>query len=608
MDVTKQSFHQHLPRLLTDLSESCFVALDLEFSGIFTRRPGGGAVNGGSNGKQTLQSRYEEVKEAAEAYQILQIGLTFIKEDVKNGMYTLRPYNLHLSPLLDPKLDVERQWSYQSSAVDFLMGNGFSMHAPFMEGLPYLSRLEEATARERLSQRESNMAAITTIKCEDMDDGSLQFLVETRRQIDEWMTQGMAKDGFLNIPSWSSANNNKQINNYQKRLVHQLIRSEYPSLVSMGRAAFVQIIPFDEKREEEVRSEKIRVLQQRISQQTGFRWIVEGMAGGDLSNLDSRCFLQILSASRVSGEALFEHSRKLQNKLKAKRPILVGHNMFTDLVNFYRCFIGDLPDKVEDFQKAIHELFPMVIDTKYMATHNCSSSKPSSSLIELNTLLAESKTPEIRIDPDHYKYHSGNSLHEAGYDSLLTAQVLLRLSTQLHGEMAHSSRKESCKTYNFDHTLSRTSWTIPNASTPTHVTSRVDKLIDIDGRTTSYLNGGLKPTMLNGTGKGISHQRAPSQVPVNWNEAAVYSRIRSIFAHPTKFDLLTDQTDEIVTYRSPSPGPGRSLLDFNEDNGVGERKAKGGQLITRFDNDFWKVYGNKLRVFGTIEELCDLNC
>ena len=30
-------------------------------------------------------------------------------------------------------------------------------------------------------------------------------------------------------------------------------------------------------------------------------------------------------------------------------------------------------------------------------------------------------------------------------------------------------------------------------------------------------------------------------------------------------------------------------------------------LMPSFDSDFWKVYGNKLRVFGTREELCDLN-
>lgn len=85
MDVTKQSFSQHLPRLLNDLAESTFVALDLEFSGIVARQSG---PNPGSDlwgEKQTLQARYEEVKYAAETYQVLQIGLTFAREDTETG-------------------------------------------------------------------------------------------------------------------------------------------------------------------------------------------------------------------------------------------------------------------------------------------------------------------------------------------------------------------------------------------------------------------------------------------------------------------------------------------------------------------------------------------
>src|SRR4030095_9370417 len=79
MDITKQAFYHHLPRILNDITECCFVALDLELSGIATRQCRGLA------GKQSLQERYDEVKDAAEIYQILQIGLTFVREDVENG-------------------------------------------------------------------------------------------------------------------------------------------------------------------------------------------------------------------------------------------------------------------------------------------------------------------------------------------------------------------------------------------------------------------------------------------------------------------------------------------------------------------------------------------
>src|ERR1700712_4947918 len=60
---------------------------------------------------------------------------------------------------------------------------------------------------------------------------------------------------------------------------------------------------------------------------------------------------------------------EIDAKLKRKRHVVVGHNLFTDLVFIYSAFIGKLPDTVEDFQARIHNLFPYVIDTKYLATH-----------------------------------------------------------------------------------------------------------------------------------------------------------------------------------------------------------------------------------------------
>jgi poly(A)-specific ribonuclease len=84
MNITKQSLHYLLPRLLNALAECHFVALDLELSGISLRQNPGRSSKS-SAGKQTLQQRYEEVKEAAERYQVLQIGLTLATEDVEAG-------------------------------------------------------------------------------------------------------------------------------------------------------------------------------------------------------------------------------------------------------------------------------------------------------------------------------------------------------------------------------------------------------------------------------------------------------------------------------------------------------------------------------------------
>lgn len=86
MDVNRGSFYPLLLDILTDISESHFVSIDLELSGV----PSKESWAKGGAGKPTLQERYLEVKEAAEKYQILQIGLTCVEQNLQDGNSTLR--------------------------------------------------------------------------------------------------------------------------------------------------------------------------------------------------------------------------------------------------------------------------------------------------------------------------------------------------------------------------------------------------------------------------------------------------------------------------------------------------------------------------------------
>ncbi|PGH35553.1 hypothetical protein GX50_01655 [[Emmonsia] crescens] len=620
MDVTKHSFNQHLPRILNDLVESSFVALDLEFSGIVTRQSGPSLGSSLRGGKQTLQARYEEVKDAAQTYQVLQIGLTFARKDVETGTYVLRPYNFHLNPVLDQKLGVERRWSYQSSAVEFLLKMGFRMEAPFADGLPYLSRLEETKATAKLADGEHSMATIADIKLENMDAESHAFLAEVRRLIAVWINEIGDKEEYLNIPEPCPLENGNiasilgsgrfSLNSYQKRLVHQLVRTEYPSLVSISRQTFVQIIPYNKQREDYLRIDKSRALRERVVQQTGFRWIVEGMVGGDLSAMDPRVFLGCISNSApVDAKALLSYSDDLQSKLKSRQSVLVGHNLFTDLINFYKCFIGDLPDRIEDFQEAIHALFPFVIDTKYMATHNCSSVTPSSSLVEIYDNLAQRKIPKISLDTEHDKYLDEKPLHEAGYDSLLTAKILIRLAAALQGEEPISSPTTPCIAQpivleDWPRTPLKTASSMRN-----RVENKVGKLIDIDEPDLSDSQSFSSSTSMMSIFdrrpmRKFGDKSTPKQGPVDWSTETEISRIRSLFSTPPQSEPLVDRTNGINKSQLTVMDPNSVFRKLQEK--VIQQKSKE-RVVPQFSDEFWKTYGNKLRVFGTAEEICDLN-
>lgn len=116
-------------------------------------------------------------------------------------------------------------------------------------------------------------------------------------------------------------------------------------------------------------------------------------------------------------EALEKTIHSLLKALKNKQHVLVGHNLFTDLIFIYQTFVGTLPDQVTEFNKRIHELFPKVFDTKYLATQAGSSMRTKSGLKDLCDELKARHNPFITLAERHVSYGIRSREHEAGYDS-----------------------------------------------------------------------------------------------------------------------------------------------------------------------------------------------
>ena len=165
------------------------------------------------------------------------------------------------------------------------------------------------------------------------------------------------------------------LDRFHQRLVHQIVRAEYPEFHTFGRSSSVQI---EKKTKRDVEDEKYaheqlkRRLNRAMFTQVGFRWLAEGLAGehGDLTGLDpGMCSRDIAGEEPAeSHQAFVRRLDDLRTSLQQRKSILVGHNCFLDLIYIYNNFYGPLPDTVEEFQEALHALFPMIIDTKYLAT------------------------------------------------------------------------------------------------------------------------------------------------------------------------------------------------------------------------------------------------
>jgi poly(A)-specific ribonuclease len=176
MEVDAVTYPHRLLDLLTHISEADFVSFDLELTGIPSHLPGKEPWRPRVGGRNTLKDRYEETKTAADRYNILQVGVTCAKFDYQADRYILRPYNITISPLIEERLDIEREICIQSGAAAFLLNNGFDMGAPFAKGVQYLSREEAARAKQIAYDRFDKKNAVQDVQLKVEDVDSLDFV------------------------------------------------------------------------------------------------------------------------------------------------------------------------------------------------------------------------------------------------------------------------------------------------------------------------------------------------------------------------------------------------------------------------------------------------
>jgi poly(A)-specific ribonuclease len=200
MEVNAITYPHRLLGLLVNISEADFVSFDLELTGIPSHLPGKEPwkPRSGDNKRKTLEDRYQETKTAAERYNILQVGITCARFDYQTNKYVLWPYNIAISPLINERLDLNREICIQTGAASFLLKNGFDIGAPFTEGVQYLSREEATSCKQRAYDRfdKKNVVEDVMLKVDDVD--SLDFVRRAREAITEWR---VTNSGMLEVHS-----------------------------------------------------------------------------------------------------------------------------------------------------------------------------------------------------------------------------------------------------------------------------------------------------------------------------------------------------------------------------------------------------------------------
>ncbi|KAI1500503.1 ribonuclease H-like domain-containing protein [Biscogniauxia marginata] len=431
MDVDSATFWARLPHMLSAIRDARFVAIDVEMTGISLEM-------GPYQHTISTHDAYVRAKKAAEAYQVAQIGLTCCHYEEESSKYTTTSFNCSVSPLF-PRgrfsglltRSLNRKFSVAATSFSFLRDNKMCLFGALENGVHYLRRDEQQRALQLC--REAQRTDEQHINVLELDEPSRTFYEECRAAL-------AARDiGTTFEPTIITSQHSDKLNGLQIRLVKQLIREEFPRFKAIkgtkGTMGFMFIRRINEG--DKVQTEAWGQANiEKAEKLAGLRIVLEALTGGSFAqqahlectaDVGDRAGVEFRGASNEKFDI-----EKCEADLKKRRPVLVGHNMLYDLVFIYNTFFGPLPDGVDDFLHHIHELFPRIVDTKYMHTRGHHMMDSDMSLKELHRSYEGHQFPSVAGSAI-----LGGDAHHAGYDSSITMSVFLRQAHSMYRQEQH---------------------------------------------------------------------------------------------------------------------------------------------------------------------------
>lgn len=401
-------FKDLLPEIIQQIEEACFISFDGEFTGLSSEQ--------NILPFDSSKEYYEKQLATSNGFILVQLGLTIFKKDVENPEepVKLKSYNIYTFP--QSKLAT---FSCQGQSLSFLAENGFDFNKLFTNAISYSNSMEEDKLRTdmniRQEYRKEQLKIRTSSEEQDISnrnflpvpENEMSMIENARDKIQKVLNNELFEVSFEKVTA------------YQRKLIYELIEQEFNKKVST-------ITKNGEN------NRKILVVQPKRSFEDELKLENDRMRDDEAQIIDKVGLRHILKA------------------ISSSKKLIVGHNCLLDIMYLINQCFEDLPQNYDDFKKLVHEIFPLIIDTKFIA--NSDKFKeifPSSVLNQVYERLQSKpfKTVPIKWQNPFVAYNlEFPKEHEAGYDSFLTGYCFLvildYLNIPLVAEFDPKSSKE----------------------------------------------------------------------------------------------------------------------------------------------------------------------
>ncbi|XP_053211603.1 pre-piRNA 3'-exonuclease trimmer-like [Panonychus citri] len=396
MQVDITNFQQIYPKVVEQIKNCTFIALDIEFSGLFFNS------NCMPSLFDSLEDRYKKLRTNVSNFIPIQLGIsTFTKHETRND-YIAQTFSFFCCPRpYGPQVNC---FSMEVGAIEFLSENCFDFNRFAKVGIPFLNETQEKIFKSYMNDR-------TRI---DISHSVMDKLVELRGFISDWVAtlpvKGGRKYGQSSFPYQQFVN---PLSNF---LIIDHLRNDFKAFWILLREDNVYVY--------------------------------------SVSPIERK---QLLNNVKAEEEEVINScvglSRLVKVLIDSNKPI-IGNNMMVDMVMLYQHYIDTLPGDLQTFKDQLLKNFNSIYDIKaiisnirkhFPAYEDDISARNLGELyrkLSAPSFIRESPYQPLILRDDDLKCDVVNRCHDAGSDAYATGYVFLRICAMIATAKAENKIKE----------------------------------------------------------------------------------------------------------------------------------------------------------------------
>lgn len=387
VNVTKENFLEQSDKLLKQLNNAKFCALDLEMTGI---RESSDCPTKKPSKCDTPEERYDKIRSVPERYGIIQIGLSLFlenEESPQNGLVA-HNYNFYVFPSSGGSSFGGKKSKASSSStkdivlspssIHFLAQHEMNFNYWINKGMPYVTVKEESHLLQQFFKRHQELdeKQITNLGkgkdrklvLEPTVPDDIRFIARTMADLREWIDAAAPTQQQEGDADTESNNNPPHsmilppCNAFLRKCLYDTIEFEYPSLLLEKVESF-------EKNSYPHHQQQIRVLRldptekkKRLKHKKKLEW--------------ERLQKQEIGWTRIFRALSQANHGHHQNNNTARQVPIVVHNGLMDLMFLLTHFHSQsLPKDYHELKSTIRNYFPLLYDSKVIATEHYNFNK-----------------------------------------------------------------------------------------------------------------------------------------------------------------------------------------------------------------------------------------